>query len=167
MVHREEERAGQNPVYDGYDVTLAFEWTIPREGLDYWRNLKTDGRRPARSDIDPIGLPRHLLPHVFMLDVEARAPRRYCWRLIGTHITTVLKRDSTGRYLDEVLPPHVYSRFVRPLDWVVENGRPARVFGRVGERGTKWLPFEHFVAPLWDARGKIDVLFGIAVYRTT
>ena len=54
---------------------------------------------PSRASIDPIEIP-HLLPYVFLVDVE-REPQRFRFRLVGTQICTWAGRDATGLYTDE------------------------------------------------------------------
>jgi hypothetical protein len=63
---------------------------------DYWR-LKCGARRmPARRDIDPVDMPRSLLPGICLVDVVADE-RRYVYRLVGTADVEVRGSDPTGK----------------------------------------------------------------------
>jgi hypothetical protein len=152
-------------VYDGMDPQLSFEREIPRLGAESWAALCADGGLPGRNDIDPLKLPRAVLPHILLIDVEDGAARRFRWRLIGTHTTTVLGRDSTGRYLDEVLPADRYGSFIEPLNWVIEHRRPTRIWGRATHVEKTWVPFENFLAPMVDDEGIVVMLFGVTFYE--
>lgn len=91
---------------------------------DYWLSRRHGHVAPDRRDIDPLDMPRTLLPHLLLVELEGAAPRvRY--RLIGTEISTRYGEDFTGRYLDEVSGPYyrdllqgIYRRMreqVRPI----------------------------------------------------
>ena len=71
--------------------------------FEYWKS-KADGRHlPARRDIDPVNLPRHLSSLMLIDDIGEDGPHRYRFRLIGTALARLLVRDPTARPLDEVL----------------------------------------------------------------
>jgi hypothetical protein len=57
---------------------------------------------PRRADIDPVDLPRFVLPQLMLLDVfEGGA--RFRWRLAGTEVVNRFGRDATGHFDEEVL----------------------------------------------------------------
>ena len=63
---------------------------------DYW-NWKCGTRlMPARSDIDPVDMPRRLLPFINLVDVVTDE-RRYVYRLVGTGDVEVRGQDPTGK----------------------------------------------------------------------
>ncbi|WP_300302655.1 PAS domain-containing protein [Ferrovibrio sp.] len=71
----------------------------------YWCSRRHGRPVPERQDIDPLDMPRTLLPHLLLVELEGELPRiRY--RLIGTGIRERYGEDFTGRYLDEVCGPH-------------------------------------------------------------
>jgi len=63
---------------------------------DYWRGKCSARSMPARSDIDPIDMPRRLLPFIDLVDVVSDE-RRYVYRLVGTADVEVRGNDPTGR----------------------------------------------------------------------
>jgi hypothetical protein len=66
---------------------------------------------PSRADMDPVELPRALLPNLFLVDVE-ESPRRFRYRLVGTELTAIMRRELTGRYIDEM--PLLFRKFALP-----------------------------------------------------
>jgi hypothetical protein len=50
------------------------------------------------------------------------------------------------------------------LNWVIDNRRPLRIWGRATHVDKNWVPFENFIAPLVDERDRIVMLFGVAYY---
>ena len=66
----------------------------------YWNDRRAGRDMPARSDIDPIDIPR-LLPNLLLIDVEP-GTRRLKVRVAGTTVVEMYGSDYTGRYLDEI-----------------------------------------------------------------
>jgi hypothetical protein len=57
---------------------------------------------PRRADIDPVDMPRFVLPYLVLFDV-IDGGARFRWRLSGTEVVSRFGRDSTGRFGDEAL----------------------------------------------------------------
>lgn len=55
---------------------------------------------PSRADIDPVDMPRRLLPYINLVDVVADE-RRYVYRLVGTGDVEVRGKDPTGKSVSE------------------------------------------------------------------
>lgn len=71
-------------------------WAIYR----YWQE-KCHGRSmPARSDLDPLNMPKGLLPGLCLVDV-APEERRYVYRLVDTANVEVRGYDPTGKSVIE------------------------------------------------------------------
>src|SRR5215471_5047567 len=68
--------------------------------FDYWLRSASTKRVPARSDIDPLELPR-LLPHLGLIDV-GNGLDQASFRLAGTRLRDVYGQEITGKRLDEV-----------------------------------------------------------------
>ena len=62
----------------------------------YWAEKCGDRAMPARADIDPIEMPKHLLRGICIVDVVADE-RRYVYRLVGTGDVEVRGNDPTGK----------------------------------------------------------------------
>jgi len=68
---------------------------------DYWVSLCAGRPMPSRRDLDPLQIPAGYLPDLMLIDVF-HEPRRYRYRLVGTHVVTASGEDRTGRYFDEM-----------------------------------------------------------------
>jgi hypothetical protein len=62
----------------------------------YWQSKCSNRSMPARADIDPVDMPRRLLPGICIVDVVADE-RRYVYRLVGTGDAEVRGNDPTGK----------------------------------------------------------------------
>jgi len=67
---------------------------------DYWLKKRGDRLMPARSDLDPADMPKHLLPGICLVDVVPDQ-RRYVYRLVGTADVEVRGHDPTGKSVFE------------------------------------------------------------------
>ncbi len=77
---------------------------------------------PARSDIDPIDL-KALLPLLILIDVVPE-PRRYVYRLVGTHEVELRGSDPTGKVVDEAYYGESTDTTTGYLDHVVRTRQP-------------------------------------------
>ena len=93
-----------------------------QEIYEYWRCLLRGRRMPARSDIDPLRIPRHL-PDLMLIDV-LHDPRRFRYRLIGTRIVSASAEDRTGQFFDEVSFFQNHPGVIEQYNAVVENAAP-------------------------------------------
>jgi hypothetical protein len=112
----------------------------------YWLAKKQHRLAPARTDIDPAEL-RHMLPYLFMVDVENR-PLRYRFRLVGTAIVSSFGLDITGRYLDEV------------GFRVVATGEPSCHQVHFTRGNGRFLAYERLILPLSSDGRSVDMLLG-------
>jgi hypothetical protein len=58
---------------------------------------------PSRRDIDPVEIPRKILPNFQIIDV-VDGGARFRYRLIGTATVEAYGKDFTGQYPDELFP---------------------------------------------------------------
>lgn len=147
-----------------YDPDLDFQHPLLREAYDLWERLKGARDLPSRRDLDPIQIPRAMLPHIQLLDIEPGPPERFCWRLIGTHVTTALGRDSTGRYWDDLYDEPTLRSFMTGVEWIQANRQPLRCFGKSDFAKKHFQSFEGIEMPLSDNLGKIGTIWIVAVY---
>lgn len=119
---------------------------------------------PRRADIDPIEIPS-LLPHVSLISVE-HTPFRLFYRLIGTHITEAVGRDSTGRYFGEVYEGEILTNMVRRFSTVVQSKTPARFMARAIFAGKDYRHYETVHLPLSDDGQTVNmILAGVQFIR--
>jgi hypothetical protein len=130
--------------------------------FDYWQSKMGVDCLPRRADIEPTEIPQ-LLANIFLVDVVAGAPPRFCFRLVGTRIVE-MEFEMTGRYLDELVP-QVY-------DTAMGRHYLDAVAGKIYLRRTNlhWRQREHIdydvlLLPLADDGVAVNRLFGLAIYH--
>ncbi len=117
---------------------------------------------PARQDIEPLDLKSHL-GRLHFIDVEYD-PFRLRYRLIGTTTTEKLNRDMTGRYFDEIYPPHILSDALAAYHWLTENRKPLRQFGNALYADKSIYEFELINLPLSDDGERVNMVLGELVF---
>jgi hypothetical protein len=100
-----------------------------------------------------------LLPHVAMADVF-RNPQRFRHRLLGTFITALYGRDSTGKWIDETL----YGKNAARMMWIYQEcvGRkePVAVREALTFARKDWVAVEGLLMPLFNESGDVYMIFG-------
>ena len=135
--------------------------------LDYWTGLRQGRQMPSRADIDPIDMPRHLLPSILLIQVS-HDPLRFYYRLMGTAIAELLGEDWTGKYSDEIQLAHENVR----LQYVetVEKAAPTFYMNQykkfdpsVGYE--RLLNYERVLLPLSDDDAVVHHLLGATLAK--
>ncbi|MEQ8396351.1 PAS domain-containing protein [Thalassobaculum sp.] len=146
------------------DPDLRVESPIVGLAMDAWDRLRGTRAMPAPADIDAVKLPVRLLPHLLLMDLEYQPAFRLRWRLIGTHITSVVDRDMTGRYWDEIYDARAFEALtVGPL-WVIEHRRPVRILGTAHYASKDYIRSESVDMPLSSDGLTIDRIMTVTVY---
>ena len=132
-----------------------------REVKDYWLAKRGTRKLPRRADIEPVELRRHL-PYLSLVEVLGDA-EDFRFRLLGTEITHVLQRDSTGKTVREI-----YAQAEpEALNWMLEVYRIAATRQcPVLRRGTlrvihkDYIAFESLHLPLSDDGDRVNMFLG-------
>ena len=133
-----------------------------RELHQHWEARRGTRPMPARADFDPVELPRALLPNLFLVDVEEE-PRRFRYRLVGTELTAVMKRELKGLYIDEM--PFLFRKFALPAYAEVME-RAAPTYRQINALEALWrIRYERLLLPLSDDGRRINMILG-AIVRT-
>jgi hypothetical protein len=85
------------------DNRIEFPATCHTDTLaiySYWLEKCVGRRMPARADLDPVEIPRRLLPGICLVEVVSDE-RRYVYRLVGTGDVEVRGNDPTGKPVSE------------------------------------------------------------------
>jgi hypothetical protein len=90
---------------------------------DLWVSLRGERPMPSRKDLDPLQIGPEFLPNLMLIDV-LREPRRYRYRLIGTHVVTASGEDRTGRIFENVGFFKVHPAVLEEYERVVDTGQP-------------------------------------------
>jgi hypothetical protein len=131
-----------------------------RQFADYWQRKRGGRRAPARCDIDPTEL-GSFLPHLFMLDV-IRPDMRFRVRLVGTD----MERDSnmyntTGRFADEVVPPHVYPELRDEIEDVARHFVLRYKVSDMAWQGRPYARYHRLMMPLSNDQQVVNMVLGI------
>lgn len=146
------------------DFTLDFRSDALRQLYEYWAS-KLNGRpMPRRADIEPTEIPR-LLEHVALVDVEYD-PFRLRFRLVGTHITQAVDRDSTGRYFEDVYHGQILKNMVQLYSVAVHAKKPVRHLSRAIHAGKDYRHYESVHLPLSEDGETVNmILAGLAFFE--
>jgi hypothetical protein len=93
-----------------------------RELFDYWLRAADGRRMPARSNLDPLKVPR-LLPHMGLIDLRT-GPAEAAFRLAGTRLHEIYGQEITGLRADDVFSGDAAPYWRRVHDRVAERGVP-------------------------------------------
>jgi hypothetical protein len=126
--------------------------------VDYWERKRGDRAMPRRRDIDPLDMPRPLLPHLDLVEFGDGGRARY--RLIGTALVDAMGRDMTGRFLDTVLSGE-HAAFVDRLYRDVQRAcRPVYGLCRLGIGAGRTLRLRRLVTPLSEDGSVVTMVLG-------
>ena len=137
--------------------------SVVRDGYMLWLEMKGERTWPARRDLDPLLVPPRLLPHMLMIDIDDGEPRRFRWRLLGTHITTVMQRDSTGQYFDEIYTPDEYAEVTAGPKGVLRSQLPCYTVTRAPDTRRSFIRLESVDMPFSLKGDRMDMILAFAV----
>jgi hypothetical protein len=138
------------------DEALNLESERLKQMLALWELKRGSKDIPNRADFD-IGELMQFDGRVALIDVE-HDPMRFRFRLVGTHITQTLERDSTGQYLDELYSPELLAVAVKSYEFCVERKRPIRAFGHMAHADKDYVRFEAIDMPLSLTGDRVEVI---------
>ena len=133
----------------------------------YWRGRCGERRMPRRADIDPIDMPPHLLPNVFLTDV-VDGGARFRYRLVGTAIVGTLGWDPTGGYVDEINQNAPYRDYITGLYRRVVGDRvpvfSMSQYPRPNHPDRGYHATQRLMCPLSSDGATVDILFTCQVF---
>jgi hypothetical protein len=125
-----------------------------RELFDYWL-CSADGRRmPARSDLDPLKVPR-LLPSIGLLDVREGLPKA-SFRLAGTRLRDIYGQEITGKQASEVFSGECAAYWHRIHDRVMTEALPLQGVVRGPVKGRDHIVLFWLRLPLSEDGRRVD-----------
>ncbi len=125
-----------------------------RELFDYW--LYSAGKRlmPARSDLDPLKVPR-LLPHIGLIDFRDGFDRGL-FRLAGTRLRDIYGQELTGKKVREVFGGRCGAYWARIHHRMARTRLPAHGVVRGPAAGRDHVVLFWLRLPLSDDGGRVD-----------
>ncbi|MDF1750062.1 MAG: PAS domain-containing protein [Alphaproteobacteria bacterium] len=91
--------------------------------FDYWNRLRASRCMPERPEVDPVDVPRAVLPHLYILVRDPAGDFRF--RLAGTRMAEVFGRDITGKRVVDVLRNSEQNHAQNTYKRVVKMGKPS------------------------------------------
>jgi len=125
-----------------------------RELFDYWLQSAGERSMPARSDVDPLKVPR-LLPHIGLIDLRDGLDRGL-FRLAGTRLRDIYGQELTGKRVCEVFCGQCAAYWGRVHDRVAKTGAPAHGVIRGPATGRDHIVLFWLRLPLSDDGGRVD-----------
>lgn len=149
-----------------HDVPPSSADVRVRQLYEYWRGLHPPGGGlPGRQHVDPVAIPAHLLPFVWLVDIQ-RQPLRFRYRLLGTEHVRVLGRDYTGQWIDEAHPDFAgsaaYTQFAAAAERAVGGYRRGNTLIILPK---DYRSMERLLLPLARDGKTVDMLLAISVYH--
>ncbi len=147
------------------DPELRFQRPELRLLAALWDEKRAGRLAPDRADFSPFVL-RPYLPRVLIYEiVQEPGRRRFRIRLYGTLISKYSGRDSTGKFVDEIMSEQAYADFNAGLSWATDNARPLRAAGTYYFVDRSFVQFESVTLPLTVGRSReIEQLLNITYY---
>ncbi len=135
--------------------------------LQYWQALRdAGGGVPPKCAVDPLRMPRHLLPHLGLVDahtdgtLEAGGRLNLRFRLLGTGHHRATGRDYSGRWFDELYSPEQVEAFEREYRGILLDGKPGYARRASLKLNREFIMFQRILAPLLDATGRPHHVIG-------
>lgn len=142
------------------DLTATVCNRTLKDVLAHWESLKDGADLPKASRIDPFDLRPHL-GDLFMVRVGNQG-QDFIYSLIGTRITGVLDRDTTGQRVEDTFPEdHPILSIYRLIH---DRRIPVRTHGQLSWVHKDYKRFESVMMPLVDDEGTVIKILGAAVY---
>ena len=125
-----------------------------RELFDYW--LETAGARtmPARSDLDPLKVPR-LLPSIGLIDVRSGLDEA-CFRLAGTRLHEIYGQEITGKRASDVFAGESGDYWRRIHERLLQTGQPLNGVVRGPAKGRDHIVLFWLRLPLSEDGSQVD-----------
>ena len=125
-----------------------------RELFDYWIHSAGARPMPARSDLDPLNVPR-LLPNLGLIDLGAGVDQAR-FKLAGTRLREIYGQEITGKRADEVFAGEAACYWSRVHSRIVETCFPLAGVVRGPTEGRDHIVLFWMRLPLSDDGEKVD-----------
>jgi hypothetical protein len=151
-------------------VTILNEGTEPPADVDdriralhaYWRAIRRNRRFPSRTDFDPIDIPA-LMPFVSIVDVRRDALPRFVYRLVGTQLVDLLKKEVTGHPVGYGVKPEELESVLRRYEIVADAGVAVFQRDKTQEQSNDFTGVERLMLPLGAGDSRVDMILSIVV----
>jgi hypothetical protein len=140
----------------------AIDEDLLRQARSFWDRVRGTRSMPNLPDIDPVEMPRSILPHIFLCNV-LEDPRRYVCRIAGTILEEHLG-PLKGKTLDNLHFGAKTSDILRLYDDTVSRGTPTDCcYDFIGADNRRYY-FKGLLMPLSPNDQDVRWLFGIVLF---
>jgi hypothetical protein len=129
------------------DERLVFDEPKLAALRDIWKAVSGSREMPRREDFTARILGRYLQHLSFVERTGESGGRSYRFRLFGSALARYIG-DSTGKYLEEVVPAMFITSWLATYDLAIETRRPLRFVSRFRAAELEHVQAECLVAPL-------------------
>lgn len=145
------------------DPHLRFVTPQLKTALAVWQTRRGSRKMPSRNDLTLRDL-KTVLPNLAFLNIVRDEQRtRFKVRLAGGALDDFLSGPPTGRFIDEVVPPHFAEKWTALWEPTISAREPLRTVARVEFPSRRYYVSEALYAPLADDGEAPDALL-IVVY---
>lgn len=137
--------------------------------LQYWQALSdaAGGGVPPRQAVDPLLIPRSLLPNIGLVEARPAGGRLHLrFRLLGTGHRLATGRDYSGRSFAELYAPEQVLDFEREYGAILQGGRPGYARRSSLKQNREFIRFQRILAPLLDEAGLARHVIGYWHWET-
>jgi hypothetical protein len=140
--------------------------SLIRVMAEHWHAMRPADRLPGREHLDPLGLPRRLLPWLLLLDVVRDGDRLdFRYRLVGTSNVAMVGFDPTGKLASEAFHGAGLAVVTAPFVTTVNEGAPTYWIANIPHPRVDAIHVERGFFPLADDGRTVDRLIGVAMPR--
>jgi len=127
----------------------------------YWLGKRGTRRFPSRRDLDPLDVAK-LMPHVSIVDVAPAEPR-FVYRLFGTAMADLFRRDLTGLPVGTGVLPDQIGAVLARYETVAARGIGLFHRDRLQESANDFTPVERLMLPLGERDDAVDMIVSTVV----
>lgn len=127
----------------------------------YWTAIRGQRRFPARADFDPIDIP-DLLPYLSLVDVRPNGPR-FVYRLAGTMVVDLLRREVTGLPVGTGVKPTELEAVLSRYRRVADDGVAIYHRDLMQEQANDHTGIDRLMLPMGDHDARVDLILSIVV----
>ncbi len=127
----------------------------------YWTAIRGMRRFPGRSDFDPIDIPA-LLAFVSLVEVRTGKPR-FVYRVMGTKLAELLRRDVTGQAVGTGVKPEELESVLARYHRVADDGVAIYHRDRLQEEANDYTDIDRLMLPMGDRDDRVELILSIVV----
>jgi len=144
--------------------------TLPdvRAFMEIWQTARGERFAPSWSELDLIDFPSHIIPLVYVVDVE-RDPLRFRYRFIGSKVCEFEGTDYTGQYVCDLKPAAVGQAAQSAFERFLDDPEPrffAMLVDELDHMPHVFSIYGGIRVPLSDDNKEVHQIMGLAQFET-